>query len=128
MKFKLEKELYAPIEKFLQDKHHQCTREVSFYDRKIDIVAQNKSNNEVTAIELKMKEWKKAMQQAFIYSTVADYVYVAMPAAKTKLIDVGKYMELGIGVLAIFDSEEVEVLLPAIKNLNISYKFKDGKF
>lgn len=63
------------VNKYLREKGFLYKNEVKFLERKIDIVGVK--NKRVIAIEVKIKNWKKALQQAITCKLCSHYVYVA---------------------------------------------------
>ena len=67
------------------------------------------------AVELKLRKWQKALQQAALYQLCSDYSYVAMPKHVAKGLEPEVFSAAGIGILAVdTTSKSVEVVLPAI--------------
>ena len=76
-------------------------REVQFFTKRIDLFAVNRSSLVTVAIEAKVHNWKRALEQARASLLCADYVYVALPVplAFGKVVeDAGKGQ---VGVLGI---------------------------
>lgn len=80
---------------------------------------------EIIAIELKMKDWRKAIRQAARYQSFADLSYIAMPetAVRDEVLNAAEM--LGVGVLAlapgrcelIADAEPSTIIDPALASL-----------
>ena len=79
--FYLEIELIHPVVNYFEKKNFIVKREIRIGFCRADIVAFKKNN--VTAVELKLKDWKKAIVQAKNYQLGADYVYLAFPLLKS---------------------------------------------
>jgi len=79
--FYLELELFKPVSDYFKNKGFIVKREIKIGYHRADIVAFK--NNSVTAVELKLQNWKKAVIQAKNYQLGADYVYVAFPLMKS---------------------------------------------
>jgi len=71
-----ELELYPAIEKFLEKGGYQYHKEVKVLSRSIDIIAIKKKK--VVAIEVKVENWKRALQQALTCRLCAHEVYIAI--------------------------------------------------
>lgn len=112
-----ERDLCAPIRRFLNSEG--CNRvipELPFFDRLIDLygVAWG-AGDKTIAVELKLKKWQKALQQAAIYQLCSDYSYVAMPKDVARRLERKVFSAAGIGILAVdAASKTVEIVLPAI--------------
>ena len=112
-----ERDLCTPIRRFLNKEG--CSRvisEVRFFDRSIDLygVAWG-AEAKTIAVELKLRRWQKALQQAALYQLCSDYSYVAMPKKVAQTLEPESFRAAGIGILAVDTvSKAVEILLPAI--------------
>jgi hypothetical protein len=90
-------------------------RELQFFDRSIDLYGVCWGRGAKTiAVELKLRKWQKALQQAALYQLCADYAYVAMPLEVAKTLEASAFREAGIGILAVdTNAKSVQILLPA---------------
>ena len=57
--------------------------EVPVFCRSVDLVIQEKQNSEIFAIEFKLHDWKRAIQQVQIIGLCFDYLYICLPKPKT---------------------------------------------
>ena len=74
--------------------------------KKIDMVVVK--NQSIIAIEVKINNWRKVLQQAYTNLYSFDYSYVALWHKTIPNIDVDLFKKLGIGVLKVGNScEEV---------------------
>ena len=102
--FYLELELFKPVSDYYKNQGYVVKREVKIGYCRADIVAFR--DDIVTAVELKLQNWKKAIIQAKNYQLGADYVYVAFPLMKSYSILRKAEFNLksnGIGFLIIND-------------------------
>ncbi|MBU0498106.1 MAG: hypothetical protein KKC68_00200 [Candidatus Thermoplasmatota archaeon] len=110
-----ELELIHPMEQYLTIKGYIVQHEVKIGFCRADLVGFKK--NEVLAVELKLKEWNKALIQARNYQLGADYVYIGIPLLRAGSLLRKKQTILeseGIGVYTINEkSGAVHQLLPA---------------
>ena len=79
--FYLELELFKPVVDYFKKHGHIVKREVRIGFCRADIVAFK--NKTVTAVELKLNDWKKAVIQAKNYQLGTNYVYLAFPLMKS---------------------------------------------
>jgi hypothetical protein len=77
MNFNNENEMRPLIHSFVESQNYQVFDEKRLFSRKIDVVGIRK--NEVCAIEIKIHDWRRAIEQAFLNLRIADYSYVALP-------------------------------------------------
>ena len=117
--FYLELELTKPVIDYFRSQGYKVRQEVRIGFFRADIVAYKKDN--VVAVELKLKNWKKAIIQAKNYQLGADYVYIAIPLMKSFNILRKAQCKLeneGIGLLIINEKTcEVSKLIVAKKSL-----------
>jgi len=107
--FYLELEIVKPVVDYFKKQGYVVKREVRIGFCRADIVAFK--NKTVTAVELKLNDWKKAIVQAKNYQLGTNYVYVAFPLMK--LYNVLRKAEVilkkeGIGLLTV-NEETCEV-------------------
>jgi len=79
--FYLELELFKPVSDYLKNQGYIVKKEVRIGYCRADIVAFK--DGLVTAVELKIENWKRAIIQAKNYQLGADYVYIAFPLMKS---------------------------------------------
>ena len=79
--FYLELELIKPVVDYFKKQGYVVKREVRIGFCRADIVAFK--NKTVTAVELKLNDWKKAIVQAKNYQLGTNYVYLAFPLMKS---------------------------------------------
>jgi len=75
--FYLELELVKPVSDYFKKQGYIVRYEVRIGYCRADILAFK--NDETTAVELKLRDWKKAIIQAKNYKLGSDYVYLAIP-------------------------------------------------
>jgi hypothetical protein len=95
-------------------------------NKRIDIVALEENSNRqpiVIAIEAKIANWRKALQQAFLNLFVAEYSYVAVPEIRLRSIDRDCFGRAGIGLLAVNGSVD-SVLEPSLSSHTLAEKKK----
>jgi hypothetical protein len=63
------------------------------------------------AVELKLRDWRRAVTQSFRYRLFADASYIAMPTRYAERA-VGHASDAGVGVLAVDGTEVREILQP----------------
>jgi len=116
--FYLELELTKPVVDYFSNQGYIVKREIKIGFHKADIVAFKKEN--VVAVELKLKDWKKAIIQAKNYQLGADYVYIAVPLMRSyNVLRKAKHKleEDGIGLLVVNEkTSKVGKLIDASKS------------
>ena len=107
--FYLELELVKPVVDYFKKQGYVVKREVRIGFCRADIVAFK--NKTVTAVELKLNDWKKAIVQAKNYQLGTNYVYLAFPLMKSyNVLSKAEVMlkKEGIGLLTV-NEETCEV-------------------
>lgn len=81
--------------------HYAVKREVSHYDKRIDVVTYCPTVRELTAIEAKSKDWQRAIQQAMLNLTATDYSYIAIWSEAAHRVSRSMLNEFGIGLIVV---------------------------
>lgn len=125
MAYKLESELCKPVMRYFKNKSFTSQKvEAEFFERRIDLYAFSKKLNQSVAVELKLSNWKKALNQALIYQLCSDYVYLAMPTTAMNSIEISKIKSYGVGIIAVYDSGYCKLILPAKKSKHVKKNYK----
>ncbi len=61
-----------------------ATKEVPVFARSVDLVELNNKTSELTAIEFKIKDWKRALNQLNSVVSCFDYLVLCVPLPKTQ--------------------------------------------
>ena len=75
-----ESELIKPVSEYFKNKGYKVRYEIRIGFCRADIVAFK--DNKSTAVELKLRDWKKAIIQAKNYQLGSNYVYLAIPLSR----------------------------------------------
>jgi hypothetical protein len=75
-----ESELFKPVSDYFKNKGYIVRYEIRIGFCRADIVAFKE--DKITAVELKLRDWKKAIIQAKNYQLGSNYVYLALPLSK----------------------------------------------
>lgn len=105
-----EREMYSPLESFFLQMGFQTFREVPLLTKRIDLVGIN--HDSIVAVELKVKNWQRALQQALSYRLCANRVYLAVAKRFVHRVDCSMCEDFGIGVLGV--DGNVNVVLEAM--------------
>lgn len=109
-----EASLLSPISRFVRARGFNCQlEELQFYEYRIDLYGYSLNRDLTIAVELKLKDWRRAIQQALVYQLCADAAYVAMPVESCRKADRDALVEFGIGMIGIAsDNKCTEILAP----------------
>jgi hypothetical protein len=113
-----------PSEKIIQSavrrlfSNHRVVSEVPFGEKKIDLVFVSPNiikfppappeEIDVVSVELKWKDWRRALKQASVNQLCSDRAYVAMPEANFPK-DLSPFLKFGVGLIAVNGSARVMV-------------------
>ncbi len=73
----LEDDLYPPMMDHFLKFGYSVELEIPIYKNRIDLFAYN--DERTIAVELKLRDWRRALRQAAYYQLGADLSYIAMP-------------------------------------------------
>ncbi len=100
-----------------------------------DILLKSKKNKKIITIELKLKNWKRALAQAYKYKSFSDISYVCMDESNIDVVlkHLDMFEKYDIGLITISKNKKVNILFkpnatePYAKDLykKASIKFKD---
>ena len=114
----VELDLYPALIEYYQKKNYMVELELPLHHNRIDMLAFN--GDETIAIELKLKNWPRALRQATYYQLGADYSYIAMPFHQATELYKRKYHleKDGVGLFGILiDKSEVRELVKPKKSM-----------
>lgn len=100
-----------------------------------DILLKSKKNKKIITIELKLKNWKRALAQAYKYKSFSDISYVCMDESNVASVlnHLDMFEKYNIGLITISKSKKVKIVYkpdatePYAKDLyeKAEMKFKD---
>lgn len=109
----LEEDLRPIVTRFLEQQGMEVHDEVPLNGRVADLVG---LGDGLTAVELKLSDWKTGLRQAICYQVACDRSYLCLPFPKAlRLLAKSHYLHReGVGLLGcLLEREQVRVLLPA---------------
>lgn len=117
---KRESDLVVPVVNYLRGigcRH--VAPELRFFDRGIDVYGVKRAGRRrlTFAVELKLKKWPRALQQAAVYQLCSDFSYVAMPLKSVLSLDLSIFRSAGVGVLFVRPDGTVGQMLEAQRSL-----------
>ena len=111
-----EDDLRNPVEGLFPERKYFTKREVPFGLKRIDLVFKSKGyGRDIIAVELKLRDWKRAIWQAVHNRQVAKRSYIAVPEATADHIDKGVLRSLGLGLI-VANIKNARILIPARKS------------
>jgi len=116
--FYLELELIKPVSDYFKKQGCIVKYEIKIGFCRADLLAFK--DEKVTAVELKLSDWKKAIVQAKNYQLAADYVYVVFPLLKVyNILRKAEHIlkKEGIGLLVVKETNcDVKKIINAKKS------------
>ena len=95
-------------------KSNPVQRECRHYEKYIDLIGLIIDCNELMSVEVKVKNWQKAFQQAVVNLAVAEKSYMAMYSEYIHRVDIDRLREHGIGLISVGSAwGEVQFIEPA---------------
>lgn len=108
--------LVDQLEEELIERKLCVEKEVPLLSKRIDIIGFDKDTEIVIAVEVKVRDWKRAFRQALRYKLCSDETYVALYNKYIESIDLNKFRKNGIGLISISDDGEIDFILEPKKN------------
>jgi hypothetical protein len=93
------------------------TRQLELGGRRVDIAAAR--GDQAIAVELKLKEWRIALSQAYLNRAYFDGSYLAVPRTRLATAPLSNILELGIGLM-VFDRVSFDVVVDPVAHLPTS--------
>jgi len=121
MKYKVESKAEEFIVSVFEQKWKLvCKRQLPIHGKIPDVIAYSKKNDKLFAVEVKIRNWKRGIYQAFNNKNIVDYSLLCMPKdsyqfVKSKISD--DLTITGIGFLE-FDVTKKEILIKKIPEKN----------
>lgn len=121
-----EHELTQYVQRYFRNKGFRFQKtELQFFEYNIDIYCHNRPTGATLAVELKVRDWKRAIQQAHIYQLCADYVYIAMPEETIRRIDLEELEEEGIGLICVYRDGRCKLCVPPKQSTVQDKRYKE---
>lgn len=118
------------IEEILRDKYCSYRRshgkkniykEVPVFSRSVDLVEYDSHKKELTAVEFKIGDWKRAIRQLYEISTCFDFLVLCIPKPKTEkcLLNIKtNCSQMGLGLFVL--DETTDSFLHVCEAVNLS--------
>lgn len=101
----MEADLEAPVTRFMR-KELGCSsvrRQLPVGLRRIDVVGVR--GREIISIELKVRDWRGALRQAWRNRLCSHWTYVALPSTAAQHIAIEEFTRYGIGICTVQGSK-----------------------
>lgn len=92
-----ERDLVDNLIIFLNNNNYKTKIEIPNMGQSVDIVAQK--GDQLTFIEAKLKNWRRAIEQCEAHEHIADYICIALSKTKITNLIIEKLIFLGYGLI-----------------------------
>ena len=79
----------------------------------VDILCFHTETGDCVAIEVKLRDWRRALRQASVYQLLADRAYVALWDAHIGAVDQNAFRERGVGLITVSIDGNVRHIIDA---------------
>lgn len=126
MVYECETSLFDPVASYTRRKGFRRQQaELQFYEYRIDLYGFSRGRDETLAVELKLRNWKRAVEQALLYQLCADRVFIALPTRASSRVDPELLRQHGIGLIAVSDSFRCLQIVPALPSTVVRGHYRD---
>lgn len=102
--------MLKPVQDYLSSiGYNKQATELGFFNYRLDIFGCS-SNRKSIAVELKLKKWKRALEQSRVYQLCSDFVYMALPSCAINRIDMPLLESNGVGLIEVTPTKCTVVL------------------
>lgn len=113
------------VQAYVKQRYAQQAVEVPFYEHRIDLYGYSAERHSTVAVELKLRDWRRAVEQALVYQLCSDYVFIAVPEKTAQRIDRNELETYGIGLLVVSECRCVEAV-PANLSPVLNSDYRDA--
>jgi hypothetical protein len=96
-----ERDLVGRLRSHFESSGYAVFTEVNFLLRRIDLVCLHESSGEVVSVEAKLRDWRRAVEQAKTCLLCSDEVLIAVPEELNARVDMARLQEWGIGLIIV---------------------------
>lgn len=121
---KSEADMVNMIKAFFEKRGFKVTTEVPMLSKRIDIVCLRTETQEVIAIEAKLQDWKRGLQQASTYRIGSDFVYLAVHRNFSHRVDKNLLQKMSVGLIVV-DQNGVVITFEASKHMITHQKIRE---
>ena len=88
----------------------------------VDIICQN--DKEIIAIEVKVRNWKRALRQAIIYQLCANRTYVALCHRFSGRVKIEFFLKYGVGLIEV--NGFIDIKIESRKNVALNPFYQEA--
>ena len=111
------------MHKYIEDyfSEYKFKHEVKFFKKKVDFVFIDE-NEDLHAIELKVKDWKNSLSQIDANQLFANFCYLGIWNPYSSSVEKKLFKKYGIGILSV-DKNKVDMILKPKKSPILNKKY-----
>lgn len=102
-----EEDLYPAIREYFST-NYKLYREVPFFNKRVDVVGIR--DNEIIAIEMKLRDWKTAFRQAWVNQLFANKSYVAMWHKYIGKLNYKYFVKYNVGIIEVKSNGTIKII------------------
>ena len=124
---RLESALLSPVGVYLRRRGYRHQRaEMQFFERRIDLYAFCEKRDVTLSVELKLRKWRRALRQALLYQLCSDLVFIAVPKAAVRAIDLDLLRLDGVGLLAVRETGTCQEVLASDYSRVVRKRYREA--
>jgi hypothetical protein len=125
-RFRWESDLADPVAAYLRGRSFRLQGvEVPFYEYRIDLYGYSRRESLTLALELKLTNWRRALQQTIIYQLTADLVYAALPTDNLTSQVQDAFSTYGIGLIGVGSNLRCRQVLAAQQSRDVRAWYRE---
>jgi len=97
------------VRRYLVDSGYRVRSEIPFISKRIDLVGVMPLSGTVVAIEAKVSDWRRGLQQALPYRLCSHMTFLAISARYLHRVDRVMLGKFGVGLIAVDGSARIEM-------------------
>lgn len=122
---KSEADMVNIIKAFFEKEGFKVVTEVPMLSKRIDVVCLEKEMQDIIAIEAKLQNWKRGLQQASTYRIGSDLVYLAIQRDFSHRVDKNLLRKMSVGLIVV-DQNGIEILIEAPEHMIAHQRIKEN--
>lgn len=121
---KSEADMVDAIKTFFEQEGFRVITEVPMLSKRIDVVCLEKETQQIIAIEAKLQNWKRGLQQASTYRIGSDSVYLAILRNFSHRVNKRLLRKMSVGLIVV-DQRGVEILFEAPEHTIVHQRIRE---
>ena|ERR1017187_3497333 len=120
-----EQDLLNPVALYAQRKGYMLQKfEMPFFSYRIDLYGYSRTTQSTIAVELKLRKWRRALEQARVYQLCSDFVFIALPTISVPLVNLELLTAEGIGLIEV-GFNKCRLIVPATQSCEVRRHYRE---